>query len=321
MTHQHNRQFAFHCEQTTANDAGRQFSEWASLFPESLFVILQVFADESVSEGGNKSTPVVPSFCGYIDSSENWKIFTIKWQKTLRKFRRVPYFHFREFSSKRYCNQTNSHYYKWSERERDSFLYQLALRASESPAIPIGGFRNLNESEKLLSKESKFEMSVKLFYEDLFVVLRAYWPNYNDKVHFVFDLDKNKNWSNFLLNIHKSFQEKDTRLGGLTFENDKNPIFSPLQAADLNAFVNRQYIENWKNEGSPPKARVLDFMLLRNRSEVTRKLSTEVWQKVVDRIRNHQKATIASWKRKGLNQKYSPELHFPFEKYEIRTKF
>jgi hypothetical protein len=90
-----------------------------------------------------------------------------------------------------------------------------------------------------------------------------------------------------------------------------------LQAADLISYVSRQYIEKiFKNEERRvPDARVLDLILLRNRSEQLRKLKVQEWRRFVAIIRKHQIETTKDWKLKGISETYLPDKHFPFEKY------
>ena len=50
-----------------------------------------------------------------------------------------------------------------------------------------------------------------------------------------------------LQKIHKDFLPLEiTRIGGLTFEDDKDPKHLPLQAADLTSYIFRQYTERFR---------------------------------------------------------------------------
>jgi len=118
------------------------FKEWASLFSETLFVFLQVYADES----GTHATAPVTSVCGFIESPEKWETFRPKWKKVLDDFG-ADHFHFREFSSKDICSKPNGPYPNWSHSKRRAFLYRLALTAS-LVGVPIGGASNTQKRLK-----------------------------------------------------------------------------------------------------------------------------------------------------------------------------
>ena|SRR5208282_2843301 len=106
-------------ERTATIVAARRFTEWASLYSEGLFMMLQVYADESGTNdiNGQKPGSSVPTFCGYIDTPEYWLDFCRKWKKVLNNYR-APFFHFREFANKHEIAKPDSPYYGWSEAKR-----------------------------------------------------------------------------------------------------------------------------------------------------------------------------------------------------------
>jgi hypothetical protein len=296
----------------TPKDGDRLFAEWASLFSEKLFVMLQVYADESMKAEN------VLGFCGYIESPEYWGGFRKKWKRILENYG-PQYFHFKEFNSKDATNEAGSPYHNWSAKKRDKFLHELAFLASER-ATPVGGFMSKMRMRDQNLSGDVYEIAARKLFEDVQRVLDTFWPNYNGKVLFVFDEIPNKRQWNAVHEARNSFKT-EPRFGGLTFEDDKDPLHTPLQVADLCAFVQRQYTEKiYGGEGILPPLRTLDFILLRNRNQRLRSFSLDKWSIAVNLIINHERATIAAWKKQGIKQKYYPEKHFPFEKYATKLK-
>jgi hypothetical protein len=157
----------------------------------------------------------------YIATSDYWKEFGRKWKKILDDFR-APYFHFREFTTKELYLKSGNAYYGWSGKKRDKFLLDLALLASEV-AIPIGGSYGRMGKENTETPEKIWRNSLVKLFEDLNHVLSEVWPNYTGTILFVFDKCQDKKKLIPIHDVHSSFSEKDTRFGGLTFENDKDP--------------------------------------------------------------------------------------------------
>lgn len=274
---------------------------------------LTVYADESETDA--------TSICGYIATPDYWNEFRRKWQKILDDYQ-APYFHFREFTTKELYSKAGNAYYNWSEKKRDKFLLDLAVLASEV-AIPVGGSYSRMGNAKTETKEKIWENSLVKFFEDLNHVLSEVWPDYSDKILFVFDRCQNKKKRIPISAVHGSFAEKDSRFGGLKFEDDKDSMHLPLQAADLCSYIERQYVEKLLEEDGKikvPEPRMLDMILLRNRHLKLRKLSTRQWKLFVNEVRNHREWQIAEWKRSGISQVYYPNIHFPWEKYGNKNR-
>ena len=289
------------------------FREWASLFSERLFVMIQVYADESEHGGATL-------IGGYIATTEYWSKFCRDWQKILNDFN-APYFHFREFAEKNHKNCKATPYDDWSERKKDKFLYELAFLASET-AIPIGGGFGQSANEIPTAKDLIWKNSLVKLFEDLNLVLSEAWPNYTGKILFVFDKCQDRKKLIPIHEVHGSFSDKDSRFGGLAFEDDKDPKHLPLQAADLLAYVSRQQIGKMfsKEERQDPDARMLDLILLRKRQNNLKQIDTAHWKRFIKVVREHQIATTAEWKRKGIKKVYCPDTDFPWEKYGNKNR-
>jgi hypothetical protein len=151
------------------------------------------------------------------------------------------------------------------------------------------------------------------------VALDTHWPNYTGRILFVFDRCEDERWVDPLHKVHEAFAKEDARFGGcLTFEDDRDPLHLPLQAADLYAYASRQYAERqMPNPGSVEPMRVLDFILNKN-LYVSRKLaiSAFAWSLTVKLIRKDQKKQKAEWAKRGTpKRQYYPEQHFPIHEY------
>src|SRR5258708_4700287 len=99
-----------------------------------------------------------------------------KWQTILNDYA-APYFHFREFASKKLYSEQGNAYYGWSDKKRDSFLYDLALLASES-AVPIGAAFNAKRNHESGSQNNPFENAIIILFDDLKIKLDRHWPNF-----------------------------------------------------------------------------------------------------------------------------------------------
>lgn len=282
--------------------------EWATLFSERLFVFLQVYADESGTHAG---APIA-TVGGFVDSPENWEQFRPKWKTALNNFR-TPYFHFREFASRALCSDVQSPYYNWSHSKRRAFLYRLAFVAS-LVGVPIGGASNTKHRLK--------EEAIATFYDSLCATLDTHWPDYGGKVLIIFDGCKHNNeWRLALHTVHNLFRERDNRIGALTFEDDKDPKHTALQAADLMAYSFRQHAERHiaTAKGEDTILRVLNFILYRNIEPRLKVLNDKEWERVISCIQEDEKELTKKWAKQGHPERiYEPDKDFNFDKYKRR---
>ncbi len=305
------------------NGPHERFREWSTNFSEGLFLMLKVYWDESGTNDltGQEPGSSTPSWCGFIHTPEYWLRFCLKWQDLLTEYD-APYFHFKEFADKNGRNGPNP-YLKWEKEKRRDFLYDLATLASES-AVPIGGGAGAKRMHELKIEGNPYERAITKFFEDFLIKLDRHWRNYTGRILFVLDKsDENAIWWNPVHKVHSAFSKLDARIGGLTFEDDKDPLHLPLQAADLLAYSIRQQIERvYKSQGIIPEPRVLDFILSKNTSLQTRQIPDSEWKYLVRLIREDEIRKKEQWEKDGnMTQKYFPMIHFPFENhgYKITT--
>ena len=274
--------------------------------------MLRIYADESETNA--------TAIGGFVADVEYWKEFAKKWHNKLGDFG-APYFHFREFATKELYTQPGRTYYGWSESKRDKFLLELTSLASEE-AVPILGGYAPNVGEKQ-SPEQRWEKSIIKLFEDLNIVLTEVWPTHTDKILFVFDKGNTDEKNLAVLKVHSEFSAKDVRFGGLTFEDDKNPMHAGLQAADLMCYIQRQSLEKLKENDNtliPDETRVLDLLILRKRHTELRNLPRAQWERFVKILLRHRKSKLAEWKKKGIKQAYLPNKHFPWSIYGNKAR-
>lgn len=292
--------------------ASNDFREWASCFSEGLFVMLKVYADESGTNDptGQEPGSSIPSLAGYIESKNYWNKFRRKWKAVLDAAR-ARSFHFREFSNPTLCAQDDCQYHGWSAAKRDQFLYDLAILSSERATVSYGGARARVKHDRHIPG-NVYEITITKFYEDLEFVLDTYWPDYTGRILLVFDKAKNpdEKWIMPLHRIHSEFAKRDSRLGGLTFEDDEDELHLPLQAADFLAYVNRQYVESMTKWAGSPPLRTLDYILGRSRDTSCRSLKWPIWKRRIVELRRHQTQQEATWRNEGLKKTYYPLEHF-----------
>jgi hypothetical protein len=259
-----------------------------------------------------------PAIAGLIDTAEKWIVFGKKWKRILDSYN-APFFHFREFASKHLCAKPNSPYYGWSEGKRHSFLYDLAIHVGDS-AVPMGGAYAARRNSKLGLPGNGHKIAICSFFDSLIALLNSHWPQYDGKALLILDHSTDRTWTGLLHEVHSQYLSKDKRIGGLSFEDDKDPKHLPLQAADLSAYIFRQFTEKYvESEGkeSPP-SRLLDFILNMNLDPFLWNMDRNERRRLVRCMCEDEKRKMALWKSQGITQKYLPLDHFPFEQYDFK---
>jgi hypothetical protein len=274
-------------------------------------VKLHIYADESYT--GKAST-----LCGFIAAPEYWTNFSRRWNAVLNSYR-APYFHFREFVDKenRWKIPRNP-YLSWSEKRRESFLYELAIVLSEE-AVPVGGTLDLKNFRTSGLEGDTDEGLIYQFYTSVGDALIRHWPNFGGELLFVFDETDNANWKATLNTIHRSLQNADNGVRDLHFKNDVT--CPPLQAADLYAYSTRQISERYYEQGKTKQVkRTLDWILSKNQYPKFKAMySPDQWETLVKNVLADRKHKKALWARQGEPKKqYYPELHFEPGKFGLK---
>jgi hypothetical protein len=296
------------------------------VFSERYFVIIKVYADEAGTHDkkGKQKGSEVPVLAGYLASVEYWTNFANDWQSVLNKYN-VSYFHNKEFGFHARQKPTNP-YRTWSEDKIRDFRYDLAMVAG-SGAIPVGGLFWAEKHHALGNEGDAHKLAMQMFFNGFCEAMNLRKIGGVDKVLFIFDMNQKKEWVASLWEVYNEFKKKNPNFGGLTFEDDKDPSHLGLQAADLFASSchNRgpDFMRN-KQNANPP--RIIDIILNRFSPKETFDKALETlpdlaFRVMIDVLRKHEIIQKREWKKQGLrNQEYLPTLHFPFEKYGIKTK-
>ena len=281
-------------------------------------MILQFYIDESgrlhpdVLSKGDQN-PVV---CGYIDTPENWKRFRLTWKKILNDYG-ADYFHFREYATKELFTKPGNAYYGWNKKKRHKFLYDLAYLCSES-AVPEGTVFDVRNHLASQITDNPIETSVVNFFKAFQIGMNRHFPGFDGKVLFIFDKCNDKDWIAPIHKVHSDFSSRDTRIGGLSFEDDKDPMHCPLQAADLLAYSFHQNMNEFMagdKKGSPP-LRSLDFILQRNLEPKLRQLDNKAWSATIHCMREDEKIFM----KQHPGTKYNPAEHFKIQTYVAKYK-
>jgi hypothetical protein len=301
-------------------DNSHYFLDWLAAFPYTILVMLNVFADESgFHDNGYGASVLVVS--GYIASAEYWSKFSIEWEKTLIGYDVHCPFHFSQFtdtkrSDSRLTNPDNP-YFGWDDERLDNYLYDLAKLASEE-AIPLGGHCHKKKFREQGGAGSPAEIVFDAFFSNVQRALDDRFPNFKDTVGFVFHWNSDRTWRDAAFRSHDKFK-KDSRFGGLTFENEEK--FTPLQAADLIAGPFRQLADKFYNENYPfitlQNHRIIDLALQRHHWPILSGVPQADFNRLIDFLRQDNKRQKSEWKAKGIKQEYRPLLHFPFENHRV----
>jgi hypothetical protein len=288
------------------NNAGKLFKEWASNFSEGLFVMLKVYGDETGTHDGSD----VVALSGLIETPEYWEKFNRRWKGVLDKSH-AKYFHYREF---RECANTKpgDPYYGWPAKKRRKFILRLAMLVGES-AVPSGGSYPIKQREILGIKNNPYEQTIRAFYESTIFLINVHWPNYADRVLFVFDKCSKREWTGPLHEIHAEYERKyPSLIGGMAFEDDKDPVHLALQAADLSAIHFRNAVREYiGGEKQIFDIGIIDFIVSKNQDVMFRNLPKEKTQKLIDDLTEHE----SFMRRNGFRGAYIPLKHFDFQKY------
>jgi hypothetical protein len=289
------------------------FREWTSNFSEGLFVMLKAYADET---GTHKGADMI-ALAGLIESRDYWEKFNRKWEAVLDNYD-ADFFHYREFR-KDANTKLGDPYYGWSDEKRRNFLFRLAMLVGES-AVPLGGAYPVDHSKKIGLTHDPIDATIHAFYKSTFWVLDKHWPNYSGKVLFIFDDTSNKNWVGKIYAIHNSYKAKDSRIGGMAFENDKDKAHLALQAADFSTIHSRNNAREYIEAGGSPMGNqtgtmfdvgIIDFVVGKNIDPAFRNLPAKVTKKIIDNMREDEVLK----RRNGFTGAYIPLKHFDFEKY------
>ncbi|HEV2331071.1 MAG TPA: DUF3800 domain-containing protein [Verrucomicrobiae bacterium] len=242
--------------------SGLDFKEWASLFPDGIFVkAVIIYADESGTHdrSGQQKGSEYPVVAGYAAPISEWSKFCVDWKAVLNSYD-VPYFHFREWAAasavirgKPPDSDFKKNPYRILDKKRlDKLLYTLADIAGRGNKVPIAGAIRTHVFNRIKAKleienPEEIELGSDPFKYSMGEFFRHYhretWERWNDftaPVTFFFDQSNDPQWKSALLEVYDAFAKMDLRMKGISFEDKKEMPHMPLQAADMLAYRSRQ---------------------------------------------------------------------------------
>lgn len=275
--------------------------------------MLKVYADESGSQDGADVT----ALGGLVESREYWASFINKWQAILKNYD-AKFFHFREFRLNA-NTQPGDPYYGWSLDKRRNFLYRLAMLIGES-TVPVGGAYPTEQYKKQGINGDPFADTIKNFYRSTISILDLHWPQYDGRVHFVFDYTNKREWTGPLFEIHEEYKKKDARIGTISLGDDKDPEHIALQAADFSVMhfrnIVREHVDHIDSDGQPVKdIRLIDFIISKNQDVQFRKLPKAKFEKLILDMQAHEAMQSAIWREQGIKRTYIPLKDFTFAEH------
>ncbi len=277
-------------------------TEWLSAFPwneADLFMILQVCADESYrfQEYGVCTVAIG----GWIAHPDNFKGFCPRWASVLKKYG-VDYFHFKEYADKKHLHHKKTIYDHLSDRDREDFLFDLALVACEV-GVPIGACTA--EDREPTTEFFLVADAFRWFFSGVQDLLKQKFDT-NDKADFIFDENDNRSWELAASEMFKMFQKRGAPFGSRIYSDDK--VFMPLQAADLYVYAMRQNGERFFDKDHKPQPRLLDLILDKNRPEMENwKFKSQHWETIMREVIAH----FREWSKTNNSRDYRPLLHCP----------
>jgi hypothetical protein len=251
-----------------------------------------------------------------VETKEYWDVFPRKWKAILNDFA-APYFHFKEFGVEA-CQQPDNPYHTWSIGQKGRFMFELAMLIGES-AVPVGGSSPAKHHYELRTGIDPFEQTAENFFKSLINMLDVHWPNYTGTVALFIERSGNKKWTVPLEKVYREYIQKDSRIGALVFPRKDGPLHTEaFQAADLSSRIFRDEAKEYFKKDGRLSAGLLDFILGKNQEPDFRRLDKRKWKWLAGEMRKHEIEKVALWRKQGVETKYEPLKHFPFEKYGLK---
>lgn len=162
----------------------------------------------------------------------------------------------------------DNHYYGWTTDRLDNFFLELAKVANAGSKLKLGGNVDTRRYAAHLKQNQKepysnpHEACVWWFYEAVVGDVKAKWPHLQGPMSFFYD-QADTAWQNAIVNVHHSYQKVDSRIKEIAFADKKDPLHSPLQAADMLAYRLRQISAKYRkyDERVPEKSSRFDLAL------------------------------------------------------------
>jgi hypothetical protein len=222
-----------HREWSKQQEAGNEFVELASHSPARLFVILQIFADESGTHHpqGDKPGSEVPVIAGYMGWLDDWKTFCPAWKTVLKRYD-VPNFHAKDFE-----RRWKHPYDLWSDHKAECFKYALAEIAGRQ--IPLGGGYDIQEHHRIFPNDKTYPYiyPIQQFFKDLIETLNEHGLT-KEKIAITFDTNTGKKWQSAITDTVETCKKAGVKIIEHGYGDDE--VILPLQAADMYSYRARE---------------------------------------------------------------------------------
>ena len=250
---------------TTPGRAAREFSEWASLFSDGLFVKIVVYVDESGTHDltGQRPGAREATIAGYAAPPKVWKRFRQDWQAVLNRYS-APYFHFCEWAdafavanrkrdpTSRFKDNPYSHL---DVGRLNTFIVELARIAGAGDKAIVGVgvhtrlFHKKKEQGQLPPGASPYHGCAGKFFEgfcDSISNQKRPWKRF--PVSFFFDQAGDNEWKHAVLSAFDLYRKQHPQFRAIAFADKKETPNLPLQAADMLAYRVHQISANWVDD-------------------------------------------------------------------------
>lgn len=213
----------------------RTFAELVAHFKGEVFVILELYADESGTHHpqGLEPNSEVPVVAGYMALRQEWERSDRDWAAVLASYG-VSVFHAKEFDNRW------APYAVWGEERREAFKYELAEIAGRH--IPVGGgYHNKEHFNRHPNDQNyAYGYAINHFFSDLFDSLReregdGYLRN---QISIIFDMKTDRQWDSAIREAVDAYKQKGVDITEYAYGDDKKHL--PLQMADLYASQTRK---------------------------------------------------------------------------------
>jgi hypothetical protein len=232
---------------------GHEFTDFAELFLEGLFVNLQSFADESGTHDatGCAHGSEVAVVAGFLSWKKDWGIFCQQWRDALDAYR-VPVFHMSEFvaDERGPVDDPAWPYHGWSREKKDQFIRVLVRIARDNTLCGLGGLVSVRDYDRLVPAWIKDEVQhpyhfcFQLFFDCLLKQLKTWFQEpfpVGEQVAFFFDQqDEFKEKALRTFDNVKALKDDEHRMGSIAFVCKEKYV--ALQAADLAAYRMRKML-------------------------------------------------------------------------------
>ncbi len=216
---------------------------------------------------------------GYVAPDADWKNFRLAWDAKLKQFD-AECFHFNEAATasrvirgkiKAPSNYARNPFKNWSIEKIERFLIELSAIAGGGNRHITGGFVNTDryhaakKAGDLPEQADPYEHALEHYFASVLDTIHTFRPVWKrTPIYFIFDQSDKPDWKQAVSNVFSRYKAKYAQFKDFSFEDKKNPLHTPLQAADMWAYRARQIAEQWVDNEFISSGEELTLNLARN---------------------------------------------------------